>query len=178
MPVAKSLHKVSKKVAGSEKSVHPRGRKFKQLNKATLRQAKLAKHKAVRTNAKEAEFVRYKYFREAVKLAGVESFSLEEIRNLIEVYVERDRDELEKLKSERRPGRPASSRQDTLQRRMDLERNEFKTGYNLPDLTDKENVERLLKWDGGIGGIIQVNMIRVTEKPTETTSKTDTEMQE
>lgn len=55
MPVAKSLHKVSKKVAGSEKSVHPRGRKFKQLNKATLRQAKLAKHKAVRTNAKEAE---------------------------------------------------------------------------------------------------------------------------
>lgn len=119
-------------------------------------------------------------------------------------YVERDRDELEKLKSERRPGRPASSRQDTLQRRMDLERNEFKTGYSklygellkfclymchsncfffflfldLPDLTDKENVERLLKWDGGIGGIIQVNMIRVTEKPTETTSKTDTEMQE
>ena len=122
-------------------------------------------------------------------------------------YVERDRDELEKLKSERRPGRPASSRQDTLQRRMDLERNEFKTGYSklygellkfclymchsncfffffffffffLPDITDKENVERLLKWDGGIGGIIQVNMIRVTEKPTETTSKTDTEMQE
>lgn len=55
MPVAKSLHKVAKKVAGSEKSVHPRGRKFKQLNKATLRQAKLAKHKALRTNVKEAE---------------------------------------------------------------------------------------------------------------------------
>ena len=36
----------------------------------------------------------------------------------------------------------------------------------------------MIKWDGGIGGIIQVNMIRVTEKPTETTSKTDTEMQE
>ncbi|KAF5093901.1 hypothetical protein D0Z00_003800 [Geotrichum galactomycetum] len=104
MPVAKSLHKVSKKVAGSEKSVHPRGRKFKQLNKATLRQAKLAKHKAVRTNAKEAEY--------------------------------------------------------------------------LPDLTDKENVERLLKWDGGIGGIIQVNMIRVTEQPSTATQKTDTEMQE
>jgi translation machinery-associated protein 16 len=117
-------------------------------------------------------------------------------------YVERDREELEKLKSERRPGRPASSRQDALQRKMDLERNEFKTGYSklygvilkfclyichsnsfflfidLPDLTDKENVERLLKWDGGIGGIIQVNMIRVTEKPSADIQKTDTEMQE
>lgn len=55
MPVAKSLSKVVKKVEGQEKSVHPRGRKFKQLNKATLRQAKLAKHRTERQHAKEAE---------------------------------------------------------------------------------------------------------------------------
>lgn len=55
MPVAKSLSKVVKKVEGQEKAVHPRGRKFQQLNKATLRQAKLAKHRTERQNAREAE---------------------------------------------------------------------------------------------------------------------------
>lgn len=55
MPVAKSLRNVAKKVEGQEKSLHPRGRKFKQLNKATLRQAKLAKHQTERNHAKSAE---------------------------------------------------------------------------------------------------------------------------
>lgn len=55
MPVAKSLRNVQKKIEGQEKSLHPRGRKFQQLNKATLRHAKLQKQQAKRANAKSAE---------------------------------------------------------------------------------------------------------------------------
>lgn len=47
---------------------------------------------------------------------------------------------------------------------------------DLPDLTDEANVERLLQWDGSNGGVAQIKMISLTEKPVE--KKTDTEMKE
>jgi translation machinery-associated protein 16 len=53
MPLAKNLQKVQKKVASGSGTVHPKGRKFKQLTRASLRTEKLAKHKAKRTNTKE-----------------------------------------------------------------------------------------------------------------------------
>lgn len=55
MPISKSLKKVSKKVHGSDKSLHPNGRKFKQLNRATLREEKLSRNKSERNNLKETK---------------------------------------------------------------------------------------------------------------------------
>jgi hypothetical protein len=54
MPVDKSLSKVQKKIKGKEKALHPRGLKFKQVARATLRREKLGKNKTERTNIKES----------------------------------------------------------------------------------------------------------------------------
>lgn len=144
MPVSKSLKKVSKKVQGHEKNLHPNGRKFKQLNRANLRQEKLDKNRHERINVNEAKILRFKYLQEAVKLILKEKsadgkdvtindiitpISENEIIEVIETFLKRDDDVLEKMKSERRPGRPASTKQDQLQQRIDKEWAEYKTGF-------------------------------------------------
>lgn len=48
----------------------------------------------------------------------------------------------------------------------------------MPDLCDKENVKRLLNWEGGVGGITQINMTRITEKPVDKSKQIDAEMKE
>jgi translation machinery-associated protein 16 len=79
----------------------------------------------------------------------------------------RDDDELDKLKAARRPGRPASNKQDLLQIKVDKEKKEYKEGFTVPDLTDKQTVEGLKKWNGTPGGINVLKFIRVAENATE-----------
>lgn len=45
----------------------------------------------------------------------------------------------------------------------------------MPDLTDKENVKRLLNWEGGVGGITQIKMTRVAQKAVVEKQKTEDE---
>lgn len=146
MPVSKSLKKVAKKVKGQDKSLHPNGRKFKQLNRATLREEKLQKHKVERHGLREAHLFRYKFFQQIAKSAiekqektsgddkkdqnEVVVFNEEQIKDLILRYIGRDDEELEQLKAKRRPGRPASTQQDTLQQRIDNEKREYKSGFS------------------------------------------------
>lgn len=145
MPVSKSLKKISKKVKGKERSLHPNGRKFKQLNRATLREEKLQKSKIERHGQKEIQLFRYKFFQQVAKTAlekakAAESdsqskntaalFTESELRDVIQRYIKRDDEELEKLMEKRRPGRPASSQQDALQQRIDKEKREYKSGFS------------------------------------------------
>lgn len=48
----------------------------------------------------------------------------------------------------------------------------------MPDLTDKENVQRLLNWEGGVGGITQIKMTRVSAKGAVADDKKKTEDEE
>lgn len=52
MPVAKSLRKVQKKVAASKTTLHPKGLKAQQLNRAAIRRDKLQRAKTVRDEIK------------------------------------------------------------------------------------------------------------------------------
>lgn len=49
----------------------------------------------------------------------------------------------------------------------------------MPDITDKENVKRLLNWDGGVGGMTQISMTRkITMVPVAIKKTEDAEMKE
>ncbi|KAK9315276.1 hypothetical protein V1524DRAFT_430522 [Lipomyces starkeyi] len=54
MPIAKSLKKIEQKLK-KKSAVHPKARKFKQLNRATLREAKINKRKQDREMARDGQ---------------------------------------------------------------------------------------------------------------------------
>jgi translation machinery-associated protein 16 len=74
-----------------------------------------------------------------------ESFTEDEVRDLIKVYIGRNDDELEELQSLHRKGRPRpkASREDAIMLIKEKESLEFNSGFLLPDLGDKENVQKL-----------------------------------
>lgn len=78
-------------------------------------------------------------------------------------YISRNDDELEQLKASRRPGRPTSSRQDTLQRILEHETQEFNAGFNLPDLSDSMVVKNLRNWSEDSGGLNTLTIIRISK---------------
>lgn len=155
------MRTVKDKIKGSEKQLHPYARKFKQVNRASLREDKLVQKKTERMNARSDHSTRVMFFAEIAKKSPEKlSWTVEEIKDITEDYLSRDDDELAALKKARRPGRPASSKQDMLQMRTDKERHEYKTGYLVPHLGDEETV-RALKMYKGTGNMSNAVFIRI-----------------
>ncbi|ODQ67332.1 hypothetical protein NADFUDRAFT_40497 [Nadsonia fulvescens var. elongata DSM 6958] len=171
MPVAKSLTKLKQKVKGAEKNLHLKSRKFRQINRATIREERINKQKHERIGAKEIRLLRTRFFKEAISTVDKSSFDLQDMKDLIEVFISRDDDELRKLKDARRPGRPASGRQDILQMKIEAEKKEYKTGYLMVDLSDVENVKFLRNWNGSQGGAGIIKFIRISDTTTELPTK-------
>lgn len=78
-------------------------------------------------------------------------------------YVTRDTKELTQLQSERRPGRPPSTREDALKQKIAMEDREYSTGYWLPDLRDKENLQQLRLWNGDWNSMGNIKYIRLSK---------------
>lgn len=162
MPTGKSLLKISKQLKKSKGpgfAVHPKSRKFGKLNKASLREDKIEKKKALHLEKREHELKRLLFFQEAAENRVSEdkkSFTLEEVKVFIEAYISRFDDELKVLIKQRRPGRPATKRQDLLQDQKSKDINEYATGFYVPALNDSVNVENLINWNGTIGGVTNV----------------------
>jgi translation machinery-associated protein 16 len=84
--------------------------------------------------------------------------SIPEIQAMIEDYLGRDDEELLKLKAERRPGRPASTRQ-TL-----LDQHQYASGFWVPDLQDEENLKKLKDWPGKWSGLATLKFARISKE--------------
>lgn len=167
--MAKSLLKVEKKISKSKKSLHPKGRKAQHLARASLREERVNKKKLIHTMRKSEENLIVDFFQEYVKAAKEEeSFDLGTMKSLIESFIDRDHDELEQLRSSRRPGRPTTKKQDLLEFRLKQETHVYETGWKVPDLRDAENVQKLRAWGGGHGGLTSIKFILVKKHESET----------
>ncbi|KAK9468737.1 hypothetical protein V1512DRAFT_257772 [Lipomyces arxii] len=161
MPITKSLRKVEQKI--KKGAVHPKARKFKQLNKATLRETKMNKRRVEREMARDVQLLRLKFLRAKVDSSDKDVFGVDEIEEFVSEFIARDDAELDQLKSTRRPGRPSSGRQDSLQTRRDFEVAEFASGFYVPDLTDRDNVKAVRAWSQDYGGIGLIKFVRVAK---------------
>ncbi|GMM37127.1 Tma16 protein [Saccharomycopsis crataegensis] len=170
MPTGKTLLKVSRQSSKSKSVMfHPKGRKFAKLNKAHLREHKLEKKKMQHIDKREHELRRTLFFQEAAENRVSDekkSFTVEEMKLFIEAYLSRFDEELEELRDQRRPGRPASKRQDLLEDQKKKDRAEYVSGFKVPDMSDEANVENLIKWNGTIGGVNNVKVIYLTKNST------------
>lgn len=90
----------------------------------------------------------------------------EEIHAAITEYLARNDEELAELKAERRVGRPASTKQETLERAREVEAREYETGYWMPDMKSEVNVAKLAIWKGQWSGLGQLTFVRVEKNGT------------
>ncbi|KAK7208481.1 translation machinery-associated protein 16 [Myxozyma melibiosi] len=166
MPIAKSLKKVEQKLkAGS--GVHPKARKFQQLNRATLRERKVTKQKMERSSVRDVQVLRFRFLRSCVdreENKDKTAFTEEEIKSMIQEFISRDDAEIQQLQASRRPGRPSSSRQDALQTRREFEMEEFKTGFYVPNLLDKNIVKAFRDWNEEWNGMGLLKFVRIAKE--------------
>ncbi|KAI9706573.1 MAG: hypothetical protein M1836_003580 [Candelina mexicana] len=164
----KSLAKVQKKISkkkGSTNSLHENSRDSQRLRRAGARDDKLAKVAAARVKSNQPHLQRVSFFQQAAQQAN-ESMTLDTIQGVIQSYLGRSNEELVKLKHERRPGRPSSTREDLLKQRMMMEEREYDTGLWMPDLGIEENLKQLEKWNGEWGSLNTLKYVRIARSGT------------
>lgn len=166
MPIAHKLSKVKKNAAKLTAAMHVKGRKLKQLNRATLREKKLTTRKAKAQEQRKHDFLVHRVFQEAVKGREEEIFDLEFMKNVTKSFVHRHDEEIADLESQKRPGRPAPARLQILLEKRKLDCHIFDTGIQVPDLTIKENVVALKAWNGTSGGLEAIKLVRITSTST------------
>lgn len=84
--------------------------------------------------------------------------------------INRDADELAQLQQERRKGRPPTRREEALKQRTQTEEKEFKTGFWMPDLSDKDVLLALKNWNGEWSGLSPMTFVRLTQDGVKQTS--------
>ncbi|KAI9820854.1 MAG: hypothetical protein M1832_003487 [Thelocarpon impressellum] len=159
----RSLAKVHKKISkkrGNINSLNENSRDSQRLRRAGMRDGKLARVLAARIKSNQPLLQRVAFFQKAIEDASGPPTS-EDLHDLINKYIHRDGEELSKLQADRRPGRPASLREDGLTQRTAAEEREHETGFYLPDLRDEKNAEILKRWNGEWAYLTSVKFVRL-----------------
>ncbi|KAJ1980520.1 translation machinery-associated protein 16 [Dimargaris cristalligena] len=154
-----------KNIKGKE-TAHPYSRKARQIQRSLLRHDKFVEGRSSRLGLQNKSSERYLWFRYAMDDAK-KSLSKAEVHELVQMYIERNDGEIEKLLSERRKGQPMPKNIEVLKMIKKSTDDEYRSGLKLPDLTHIATVEYLRDWNGDMNGIANMKFIIMTKpKPT------------
>ena len=81
-------------------------------------------------------------------------------------YLTRHDQEIAELKSQRRPGRPSSNREDLLQQSVKMEYREYDGGFWIPDMQDEGNLGLLRGWNGEWTALNAFKYVRLSKDGT------------
>jgi translation machinery-associated protein 16 len=87
----------------------------------------------------------------------------ETVLQFVTEYVARNEDELEEMQGARRHGKAPSAREVNMRQQSKNELREFESGYWIPDLSSKENMERLKNWNGEWVGLNPIKFVRMSK---------------
>ncbi|PBP23094.1 hypothetical protein BUE80_DR005734 [Diplocarpon rosae] len=161
----KSLEKTRKKISkkkGNITALHENSRDVQRLRRAGMRDDKLVKVAAARRKNDRPLIQRATYFQEAIRANDGKPLDLESVKNLIQSFVHQNDEAFNQLKKERRPGRPASTREDVLKTKIAADEKEYENGFYLPDLTDENNVIFLDRWEGSWSYLSTLKWVRIS----------------
>ncbi|OBT59416.1 hypothetical protein VE04_00528 [Pseudogymnoascus sp. 24MN13] len=147
----KGLQKTRKKInkkGGDIHALHENSRDSMRLRRASNRDEKLKRVGTAKRKDNQPLIVRAAYFQEAVRKNDGKELTMEQITPLIEEFVHQHDEEFSEVKSQRRPGRPSSTREDVLRIKIAKDEKEWENGFYLPDLTIPDNAIYLDRWDG------------------------------
>ncbi|KAL7619593.1 translation machinery-associated protein 16 [Parahypoxylon ruwenzoriense] len=136
----KTLERTRKAIAkkkGPIDSLHQYSRDSKRLHRAQVRDEKLEKiaasrkknDKPYRTSLVARFLERATFFQEALRQNGGQPLGMDVIQELIKTFVQQHDEELSEVKKTRRPGRPASAREDLLKVKIDKLQKEYQNGF-------------------------------------------------
>jgi translation machinery-associated protein 16 len=167
--LAKVQKHVAKKKGDKAKSLHEHSRDAQRLRRAGAKDDKVARMTAVREKSNKIWLDRVKFIREALP-DTLHPLQTEEILALIAQYLKRHDEELAQLRSERRPGRPPSTRQVLLEQQIEMDGKEADSGYWLPNLKDEQTLVKLDTWSGDWAALGTMRFMRIDGKGNETES--------
>ncbi|KAI9102820.1 translation machinery-associated protein 16 [Phlyctochytrium arcticum] len=166
-------HKMSK-IKDVEKA-HPYSRKAVQARRALSREEKMVKIKNASDSKKIRIAERIMWFKYALP-EELPAATPEVVYDVIEQYIQRNSDEVERIQSTLRKNRPSPPKLDMLQALAKKDEQEYINGIEIPLLLDQKNVTILRAWDGDYNGISRIKMVTVRRpdapKDTKTSSET------
>ncbi|RGP64933.1 hypothetical protein FLONG3_9401 [Fusarium longipes] len=166
-----TLHKtrkqISKKRGGVVNALHEKSRDSMRLHKAGIRDQRIEKLAAARGKKEQPLVDRVAFFQQALRVKDRENKSapeLDEVQRMIHTFVHQYDEEYDAAKKTRRPGRPASVKEDLLKAKINTLEEEYKSGFIMPDLLDSHNVNILLLWEGSWSYLTQLKWIKVNSE--------------
>ncbi|CAO3631589.1 unnamed protein product [Cunninghamella echinulata] len=112
--------------------------------------------------AKDLKAQRWMWFRFALD-ENLPCIPKKDIHELINMYLVRHDEELETLKEQRSvTKRPKSSREHLLEASLTSDKDEYRSGFELPDLTNGKVVKLLRAWDGDTNSMSRIKTILVS----------------
>ncbi|KAI1315010.1 hypothetical protein EDD11_001395 [Mortierella claussenii] len=144
--------------------IHPSSRKAQQVMRVVLRKDRLEHRQKVRANNSFSQSERILWFRHAVPEDAI-SLTRQQHHELIEEYLARYNEEYQSLVALHRPGkvRPKAAREDMLAAFMAKERQEYASGFEMPDFSSPKNVKILREWDGDLNSLNRIKMIHLND---------------
>ena len=158
--LAKVQKHVAKKKGSKITSLHENSRDAKRLRRAGARDDRVARLSATKERSNKPWTDRIAFFQDRLP-ETLHPMVMEDIQALIPEYLARNDEEIDLLKAERRPGRPASNRQTLLEDLKKTEDREYDSGFWLPNLQDEETLIKLDRWKGGWIGLGILRFVRI-----------------
>ncbi|KAJ2103423.1 translation machinery-associated protein 16 [Coemansia sp. S100] len=159
------------KIKDKEKA-HPYSRKARQINRAMHKETSIAKAKSERINAALGRGQKIVWFRDNMDKGEEEveaklkkkMWTMVELRQLVDVYLERNDEEIETILAKKEEGKNLLQKESLFLQLVDSEVKEAKlAGVEVPDLTNGAVVKTLRAWDGDLNSITTIKL--VTCKP-------------
>ncbi|KAK3689808.1 translation machinery-associated protein 16 [Podospora appendiculata] len=181
--MAKTLEKTRKKIAkkrnGAIEALHQHSRDSKRLHTAQVRDDRLDKVARLRRRTDKILLQRVAFFQEVCRENENKPLELQGVHTAINEFVHQFDEEYDQVRKERRPGRPASMREDLLKMRIEALLREQKDGFYMPDISNEANVVMLDRWEGSwayLPNLVWIKIsaegtIRPSKFPLETTGK-------
>lgn len=150
------------KTIKNREAIHPYSRKAHQISRVHQRKEKLAKKESQKSNPMGERWIWFRYAFEEDKTVATKA----ELHELIEQYLERHDEEIAQLEQDRSKGhkKPKTPRQDQLEALKISETNEYKSGLELPDMTNGKTLKLLREWDGDKNSMPRMTTLRL-QKP-------------
>ncbi|KAH9906034.1 translation machinery-associated protein 16 [Xylariomycetidae sp. FL2044] len=161
----KTVERTRKAIAkkkGPIDALHQYSRDSKRLHRAQIRDEKLEKIAASRRKADQPYIERVTFFQEALRQNGGQPFDLSTVQDLIKTFVHQYDEDLAELRKTRRPGRPASTKEDLLKVKITSLQTEYDDhGFLLPALDSESDVLKLERWEGNWSYLTTLKWMRV-----------------
>ncbi|KAJ3261188.1 hypothetical protein HK103_006497 [Boothiomyces macroporosus] len=158
MGTTNNKKKTLKNIKGLDKA-HPYSRKASQMKRAILRTSTMSTKDSLRQEPKQRVVDKLLWFKEKAD----DVLTLDQLREVIEEYINRNMEEIMELKKNWRQGRPKPNRLDLLENLHSKEMQDFKLGFEVPDLTNKDVIDYYKVWKGDYNAISDIKIVRVKQ---------------